>query len=137
MKSHKVFHYIGDNVNIKTTLLPAEPFLVALHDNVFVGAGAIIMYGVTIGENCIVAAGAVVAKDVPSGSVLAGVPAKVAGPFADSMEKADEFSNLFSGKVSENIVSELIKVRPIDFDIDKNDVNLLHCTLFWETSPKF
>lgn len=95
------------------------------------------MYGVTIGENCIVAAGAVVAKDVPSGSVLAGVPAKVAGPFADSMEKADEFSNLFSGKVSENIVSELIKVRPIDFDIDKNDVNLLHCTLFWETSPKF
>ena len=35
------------------------------------------MYGVSIGENSIVAAGSVVTKDVPAGSVVGGVPAKV------------------------------------------------------------
>lgn len=38
-KRKKLFHYIGNNVCLKTTLLPAEPFLVALHDNVFLAAG--------------------------------------------------------------------------------------------------
>ncbi len=112
LRKHHIFHYIGNNVAYKSTLLPAEPFLVALHDNVFiaagvrlvthsltnavfnhkfhtdsfkcqhgkieihsnvfVGAGATIMYGVTIGENCIVAAGAVVTKDVPAGCIVGG-----------------------------------------------------------------
>lgn len=40
-------------------------------------SGAVICGGVTIGENSIVAAGAVVTKDMPSNSVIAGVPAKV------------------------------------------------------------
>lgn len=38
-KRKKLFHYIGNNVCLKTTILPAEPFLVALHDNVFLAAG--------------------------------------------------------------------------------------------------
>ncbi|MGH1485102.1 MAG: acyltransferase [Cellvibrionaceae bacterium] len=46
-------------------------------DNVFVGHGAKIMRGVTIGSNSVVAAGAVVVKDVPPNSVVGGVPAKV------------------------------------------------------------
>lgn len=32
LRKHHVFHYIGKNVAYKSTLLPAEPFLVALHD---------------------------------------------------------------------------------------------------------
>ncbi|HNV29795.1 MAG TPA: sugar O-acetyltransferase [Cyclobacteriaceae bacterium] len=44
--------------------------------NVWIGAGAIILHGVTIGENSIVAAGAVVSKDVPSNTLVGGVPAK-------------------------------------------------------------
>jgi len=44
--------------------------------NVWIGAGAIILHGVTIGENSIVAAGAVVSKDVPSSTLVGGVPAK-------------------------------------------------------------
>ena len=44
---------------------------------VSVGSSATILCGVTIGENAIVGAGAVVTKDVPPGSVVAGVPAKV------------------------------------------------------------
>lgn len=52
---------------------------VVLNDNVFVGHGAIILPGVTVGPNAIVAAGAVVSKDVPENSVVAGVPARVIG----------------------------------------------------------
>ena len=42
-----------------------------------IGSSSTIMCGVTIGENAIVGAGAVVTKDVPANSVVAGVPAKV------------------------------------------------------------
>jgi len=49
---------------------------VDIRDNVFVGHGAIIQPGVTIGPNAIVAAGSVVVRDVPEGAVVAGVPAK-------------------------------------------------------------
>lgn len=42
-----------------------------------IGSNATIVCGITIGENALVAAGAVVTKDVPANSVVAGVPAKV------------------------------------------------------------
>ena len=42
-----------------------------------VGSSSTILCGVTIGENAIVGAGAVVTKDVPANSIVAGVPAKV------------------------------------------------------------
>jgi acetyltransferase-like isoleucine patch superfamily enzyme len=45
--------------------------------NCFIGAHAIIMPGVRVGDNCIVGSGSVVTKDVPSGSIVAGNPAKV------------------------------------------------------------
>jgi acetyltransferase-like isoleucine patch superfamily enzyme len=44
--------------------------------NAWIGAGAIILPGVTIGENAVVAAGAVVSKDVPANTIVGGVPAK-------------------------------------------------------------
>lgn len=50
---------------------------VRLEKNVWIGAGAKILPGVTVGENSIVAAGAVVTKSVPKNSVVAGVPAKI------------------------------------------------------------
>jgi acetyltransferase-like isoleucine patch superfamily enzyme len=50
---------------------------VIIGDNVWIGEKASIMPGVTIGEGAIVAANAVVTKDVPAYSVVAGVPAKV------------------------------------------------------------
>ena len=45
--------------------------------NCFVGAGSIIMPGVQIGDGVVVAAGAVVVRDVPDGCIVAGNPAKV------------------------------------------------------------
>ena len=49
---------------------------VFLHDNVFIGRGAMILPRVTIGPNAIVGAGSVVSKDIPPNSVFAGNPAK-------------------------------------------------------------
>lgn len=50
---------------------------VTIGDNVHVGMNALIMPGVTIGANSIIGAAAVVTHDVPEGSVVAGVPARV------------------------------------------------------------
>lgn len=50
---------------------------ITIEDDVWIGANAVILPGVTIGTHCVVAAGAVVKKDVPSHSLVAGVPAKV------------------------------------------------------------
>jgi acetyltransferase-like isoleucine patch superfamily enzyme len=57
----------------KTVLL--QPIVVKR--NAWIGAAATILPGVTIGENSVVAAGAVVSRDVPPNTVVAGVPAKV------------------------------------------------------------
>lgn len=45
--------------------------------NAWIGAGATILKGVTIGENSVVAAGAVVSKDVPDNKVVGGIPARI------------------------------------------------------------
>jgi len=45
--------------------------------NCFIGAGSIILPGVTIGDRCIVAAGSVVNEDIPDRSMVAGNPAKI------------------------------------------------------------
>lgn len=45
--------------------------------NAWIGANATILPGVTVGENAIIAAGAVVSKDVPDNTVVGGIPAKV------------------------------------------------------------
>jgi acetyltransferase-like isoleucine patch superfamily enzyme len=52
---------------------------VRLKDNVFIGHNSIVMPNVTIGPNAIVAAGALVTRDVPEGKIVSGVPAKVVG----------------------------------------------------------
>lgn len=49
--------------------------------NVWIGANATILQGVTIGENSVVAAGAVVSKDVPDNVVVGGIPAKILKTF--------------------------------------------------------
>lgn len=50
---------------------------VVIGNDVWIGANVVVLPGVTIGSHCVVAAGAVVTKDVPDRTLVAGVPAKV------------------------------------------------------------
>lgn len=76
---------IGPKVNLITTGHPISPAdrkatisnPIVIKKNAWLGAGVTVMPGVVIGENSIVAAGAVVTKDVPQNAIVAGVPAKV------------------------------------------------------------
>jgi maltose O-acetyltransferase len=49
---------------------------VTIGQNVWIGAGAMILKGVQIGANAVIGAGAVVTRSVDAGEVVAGVPAK-------------------------------------------------------------
>jgi acetyltransferase-like isoleucine patch superfamily enzyme len=95
---------IGNNVHFSTCILIGHDGAVAMlnqaynvkldavgkidiRDNVFIGYNSIVLRNVTIGPNAIVAAGAVVTKDVAEGDIVAGVPAKPIGRVADLVEK--------------------------------------------------
>jgi acetyltransferase-like isoleucine patch superfamily enzyme len=59
--------------NERHSLVPGR---IHIKQNAWIGAGTTILPGVTIGENAVVAAGAVVSKDVPDNAVVGGIPAK-------------------------------------------------------------
>ena len=134
LKKHNVFYTMGDNCYYHTKDIPAEPYLLSIHDNVrvvanvrfithdmigvmvnkieklkseygrmkyyigsievydnvMIGANSTIMYDVKIGPNAIVAAGSVVTKDVPEGTIVGGNPAKVIGKFEDFVVKRNK-----------------------------------------------
>lgn len=91
--------YIGDsvmfgpNVTVATAGHPIEPGLrrrvaqfnipVIIEDNVWVGAGSILLPGVRIGENSVIGAGSVVTKDIPANVVAVGNPCRVLRPIGE------------------------------------------------------
>ena len=66
-----------------------------IRDNCFIGYGAIVMPRITIGPDSIVAAGAVVTKDVPPGMVVGGNPAGVICTTEELVIKMEERSNAY------------------------------------------
>ena len=76
---------IGPKVNLITENHPVDPAKrkyfelksILIKRNAWIGAGATILPGVTIGENSIVAAGAVVNRDAPDNTIVGGIPAKI------------------------------------------------------------
>jgi acetyltransferase-like isoleucine patch superfamily enzyme len=80
-----------------------------IRDNVFVGHGAIVLPGVTIGPNAIVAAGAVVNRDVAPGTVVGGVPARQISTF-------DSLAERLEARTRELPWGHLIEAREGDFD---------------------
>ena len=95
--------YIGDKTMTapNVTITPApHPVLPALREhgiqynvdvhigkNVWIGAGVIILPGVTIGDNAVIGAGAVVTRDIPANVVAFGVPCRVMRPIGERDEK--------------------------------------------------
>ena len=89
---------IGDNVVITMNCVLLMHYLKPLENgqrswhigklkignNVFVGANSVIAKPVTIGNNVVIAAGSVVTKDIPSNSLVGGVPAKVIKKFKEN-----------------------------------------------------
>lgn len=75
---------IGPKVNLITTNHPLDPEQrgatisapITIKKRAWIGVGATILPGVTVGENAVVAAGAVVSKDVPDNAVVGGIPAR-------------------------------------------------------------
>ena len=91
--------YVGDrvmfgpNVTIATANHPIEPTLrstamqynkpVRIGENVWIGAGSVIVPGVTIGKNSVIGAGSVVVKDIPENVVAVGNPCRVLREIGD------------------------------------------------------
>lgn len=88
--SHVLF---GPNVTIDTGTHPIHPALrrrqaqynkpVFIADNVWVGAGSVILPGIHIGENSVIGAGSIVTKDIPANVVAAGSPCKTLRPIGE------------------------------------------------------
>ncbi len=95
--------FIGDNVMIAPNVVittgthPISPELreqnyqynlpVHIGDRVWIGAGSIILPGVTIGSDTVIGAGSVVTRDIPSGVVAVGVPCRVMRAITDKDRK--------------------------------------------------
>lgn len=69
--------HIGAGTVLAGVIEPASATPVIVEDNAFIGANAVVIEGVHVGKNAVVAAGSVVISDVPDNAVVAGVPAKV------------------------------------------------------------
>lgn len=82
--------HIGAGAVIAGVLEPPSATPVIIKDHVLVGANAVILEGVKLGENSVVAAGAVVTEDVPPNAVVAGMPAKVIKFKDDKTKKKTE-----------------------------------------------
>lgn len=73
---HNISH-VGQYMFDVKEKLPENDLPVIIEDDVWLGTGCIILKGVTLGQGSVVAAGALVIKDVPPYSIVGGVPAKV------------------------------------------------------------
>lgn len=95
--------YIGDNVMFGPNVVlataghPVEPerrsrqaqfnLPIRIGDNVWVGAGAVVLPGITIGENSVIGAGSIVTKDIPANVVAVGNPCRILREINDRDKK--------------------------------------------------
>lgn len=86
---------------------------ITVGNDVFIGVRSLIMPGVNIGNRCIVAAGSVVTKDIPSGEVWGGVPARFIKSTDDYMEKLKKESLHLGHLKGEEKAKELKKIYHI------------------------
>jgi len=73
------FRQIGQFMFAVKEKQPGDDLPISVEDDVWIGAGAVVLKGVTICRGSVVAAGAVVTKNIPPYSIFGGLPAKVIG----------------------------------------------------------
>lgn len=79
--------------------------IIIVEDDVWIGTNVLVLSGVTIGKGSIVAAGAVVTKDVPPYSFVGGVPAKVI-KYRFNQEIIEKLKKIDYSKIDRNIIKE-------------------------------
>jgi len=80
-------HILAHDASAKRELGYTKMGKVVIGNDVFVGAGSIILPGVHIGDRVVIGAGSVVTRSIPGGSVAAGNPARVICTYEEYMEK--------------------------------------------------
>jgi acetyltransferase-like isoleucine patch superfamily enzyme len=86
---------------------------IVIHENCFIGSGAAIMPGVSIGPNAVVAAHSVVTADVPPNSVVGGIPARVLMSVQEYADKSLAQNPDYDRRAYRtNKVAELLRIFP-------------------------
>ncbi len=83
-------HILAHDASTKTYLNYTRIGKVKIGDRVFIGAGSIVLPGVTIGSDVVIGAGSVVSKDVPDGHVACGNPARIICGLEEFLERKRE-----------------------------------------------
>ena len=121
-------HILAHDGSILHGLEYSKIGLVDIKNKVFIGAGSVILPGVTIGENSVIGAGSIVSKDIPENSVALGNPAKVVCSKDEYIEKQRLLMNdencfderyTLKGKITESMKKEMIRV------LEKNKIGFL------------
>lgn len=87
LRNSRLFKNYGGGGYWHTLNMPNRPWRISIGNNVNVATNAIILYDLVIGHDAVVAAGAVVTKDVPPYAIVGGNPAKVIGDTRDLLRK--------------------------------------------------
>lgn len=117
---------LAPNVHILAHDASTKPFLnytrvanVKVGSRVFIGAGAIVLPGVTIGDDVVIGAGSVVSKNIPSNSLAVGSPARVISTLDEYLGKQKQkmcAGNVFNGEFTlrNTNFSEEHKIKMLD-----------------------
>lgn len=114
-------HILAHDASTKVFLNHTRVANTIIGNNVFVGAGAIVLPGVTIGNNVVIGAGSIVAKDIPDNSVAMGNPARV-------VKSLDAFLDEHRTRMlPDNVFGEQYTLRNKAFSQSERDALLNAC----------
>lgn len=114
-------HILAHDASTKVFLGYTRVENTRIGNNVFVGAGSIVLPGVTIGNNVVIGAGSVVSKDIPDNTVAVGNPARVVKSLSDFIEENKRKMS------SDNVFHEEFTLRSKDFGEEEKKVLLDAC----------